>query len=278
MRILVTGAQGYLGSCIVEILCKYQGVQVVATGRTFAERVLQCDLENRSDVESLLRRTIPDCILHCAAYVPKQDEEYQKKNASLANVEMLRHLLEFSTCPFFFISSMTVYGEPSERPVKENDSKCPSSAYAESKLACEELLEQSGRSGFALRLPGLFGLPRRSGVVYNVLSALKKRKVVRLPDHPVVWASMDVCDASLSVAQLTLGREPRSFQALNIGYRGRQSINLLLQYASEISGNEPLQYTVRHPFFEFDLKNAEQYGVVPSISFYDALKRLYGLL
>ncbi|NCC84308.1 MAG: NAD(P)-dependent oxidoreductase [Clostridia bacterium] len=278
MRVLITGAQGYLGSYIVEILRHKQGVHLIPTGRTDAEGVLRCDLANRRDVESLLGMTLPDCVLHCAAYVPKQAEEYNEKNASMANVEMLRNLLDFSTCPLFFISSMTVYGEPIERPAKESDPRCPSSAYAESKSACEELLEHSGRSGFALRLPGLFGLPRRSGVVYNVLSALKKTEVVRLPEHPVVWASMDVCDASLSIAQLILGRIPKSFKVLNIGYRGGQSLNLLLQYASKISGNEPLKYTVRHPFFEFDLENAEHYGVVPSISFYDALERLYGLL
>lgn len=275
MRVLVTGAQGYLGCQLVDILLKNHEFCVIATGRTAAQNIVPCDLLKKSEVQYLIGEALPDLIIHCAAHVPKRLEEYNNKNTFEINIDMMHNILDFSECPLFFVSSMTVYGKPTGKTVKESDPKAPLSAYGESKLICEKMIEMSERSGFAIRLPGLFGLPRKSGIVYNVLAALKAGGTVHLPEKPFPWSSMAVHDAANSIIRLLKKEIHPKFQALNIGYPGGQSINLLLQYASEISGRAPCEYDVHHPLFEFDLTNAERYGVVPRISFYDALKNTF---
>lgn len=278
MRVLLTGAQGYLGHHISKIFERKRGFHLIATGRVSSKDVVPCDLSSKKDVAQLIKAAEPDCILHCAAHVPKTPEEYDRKKVFSVNIEMLRNIMECSECPLFFVSSMTVYGDSCGKVVKESHRKSPSSEYAKSKLACEDLFEKSGRAGFTIRLPGLFGLPRRGGIVFNLLHALKHGYSVNLPENPLVWAAMDVHDAATSIGCLLEAGSPQGYQELNIGYRGEQSINILLQHAVELSGRVLLDYPVKHPAFEYDLKNAERYGIVPSISFFNALKRLYALL
>ncbi len=134
--ILLTGAGGYLGQQIGAIL-KQRKIEYVAAPRSNVRQ---------------FANVLNGVVVHCAAIVPKTAEEYEDDEAARQSVQMLERL----ACGtrhyrIVFTSSMTVTAPAL-------------SAYASGKLYAEGLLQADD---VILRLPGLFGLPRRSGVIYD---------------------------------------------------------------------------------------------------------------
>ena len=271
MRFLVTGAQGILGSQVVTQL-KYNGVEVIASGRRIAPDIHCCDLTDLVAVKTMIAAVRPDRIIHCAAHVPQSSVDYSNDKNANENLSMLANLLLVSNCPIVFISSMTVYGTNLDRPVREEDAGQPQSAYGVSKWQAELLLQTHHYSSLAIRIPGLFGSARRSGLIYNVLYAYQQRMALpKLPNSPVLWSAMHFNDAAAGVAKLALGTIA-GHQAINFGYRGKLGINYFLMIASQIFSQADINMS-EQPEFEFDLSRAEAMGVVPNKTFYQALQQ-----
>lgn len=268
MHFLVTGAQGFLGEHVVNAL-RAKGATVTPVGRRHAEGVVCCDLATDEDVARMFEQVAPDRIVHCAAHVPKTLEEYRDGNSARASLRMLDTVLVSSTCPVVYVSSMTVYGTGRDRPVAEGDAGDPTSAYGNGKWQGEKRLMADGRDSLAVRIPGLFGPTRRDGLVYNVMYAAKYGETPQLPDAPILWAAMHVADAAESIATLAMARIV-GFEAVNVGYYGKYSIETLIGAACDLFGRH-IDYTVKQPNFEFDLSRAERYSAVPACSFREAL-------
>lgn len=272
MRFLVTGAQGFLGEQIVKQL-QLSGAQVVATGRRAAAGIYCCDLTDLAEVRAMITAVRPDRVIHCAAHVPQIQTEYRDANRANESLCMLENLLAASSCTVVFISSMTVYGSAQGRPVQEDSAGEPQSAYGEGKWQAERLLRTHNRPTLAVRIPGLFGPARRSGLIYNLLHALKHGAALpKLPDSPVLWAAMHVSDAAAGViklAQATIDNH----QAINFGYRGKFAIDHFLTMTTGMFGQK-FSYELKHPEFEFDLSRADALGVVSDKTFRDALVQL----
>jgi len=268
MHCLVTGAQGFLGAQIVKEL-RSAGSVVTAAGRRPEAGVVMCDLSVESDVARLVRSVAPDCIVHCAAHVPKNSDEYKNEHSVTASLDMFDAVLLASNCPIVFISSMTVYGVERDRPVVEEDAGDPTSAYGLGKWKAEVRLKTEGRAALAIRIPGLFGPSRRNGLVYNLLHAAKYKHSVRLPRDPVLWAAMHVDDAAAGIAKLALSGF-HSFEEINLAYPGKYSIDKLVTTAGNIYGHH-IEYAIKQPNFEFDLTRAKKLGAVPSAGFHEAL-------
>jgi nucleoside-diphosphate-sugar epimerase len=269
MHYLVTGAQGFLGAQIV-IALRAVGAEVTETGRRSAGSVYCCDLTDASAVAKMIDQVCPDCIIHCAAYVPKTLEAYKDDAGANASCQMLENLLESSDCPVVFVSSMTVYGAAQKRPVAEDDAGDPISAYGKGKWQAEQLLKVDRRPSLAVRIPGLFGPARRGGLVYNVVNALKHRHGdPQLPESAIVWAAMHVEDAAKCIVKLA-SLPMHEFEAIHIGYQGAYSIDSFVALACDIFGGH-IDYVVKHPRFEFDLSRAESRDALPTNSFRGAL-------
>jgi nucleoside-diphosphate-sugar epimerase len=268
MHCLVTGAQGFLGAQVVKKL-RSAGAFVTATGRRPAAGIVECDLLVESDVSRLLKSVAPDCIVHCAAHVPKNSDEYKNEYSVAASLDMLDAVLVTSNCPIVFISSMTVYGTGRDCPVVEKDAGDPASAYGVGKWKAELRLRTEGRAALAIRIPGLFGPSRRNGLVYNLLHAAKYKHSVRLPEDPVLWAAMHVNDAATGIAKLALSGFD-VFEEINLAYPGKYSIDKLVTTAGGIYGHH-IDYAIKQPTFEFDLTRAKMRGAVLSDGFREAL-------
>lgn len=175
--ILVTGSTGYLGQAVMREFHRRQ---------VSAWVLHQCDLRKpvtAADVLSLR----PDVVLHLAARVPKAPADYHDRVAAMETVQMLTNaLVSFPEARFLLVSSH-VAADPA------------SSAYATGKAMCElalRLIEDSGH--LVVRLPGLFGLPRRSGTIYD--AALRGE----IADSYGPYPAMHVEDAAQHIVDLAL--------------------------------------------------------------------------
>lgn len=277
LRVLLTGSNGFLGKHLSTKLSLINNIELFKVVRNLdgnKNTSIKCDLTDICEVKGMLEHVKPDLILHAAAFVPKTLSDYES-DSSAKNVMMVENILKHSTAKFINISSMTVYGSTGKVIRSELDNVAPETVYGESKFNVEKLLKKERLSSLSIRIPGLFGQERRSGLVFNVFEALYSRKTPSLPDTPLLWAAMDVNDAAEAVVNVALSWpfEESKHKAINVGYRGIFSINSFLEIAEQLF-NTTIPYNVVHPQFEFDLALLDSLNATPEKSFKEVLFRL----
>jgi GDP-4-dehydro-6-deoxy-D-mannose reductase len=135
---LVTGAAGFAGGHLVELLSATGGAPPVAPPRAELEL---CDAEA---VRAFVAEKQPSAVFHLAAFSsPSSSWEYPEQ-AVLPNIEMTVNLLEAvrheaRDATVVLVGSGQVYGEPRELPVTEDAPLAPGNPYAVSKAACDVL-------------------------------------------------------------------------------------------------------------------------------------------
>ena len=221
--ILLTGAAGYLGRHVLERL-KARRLSCVPT--SFRGGIGEpCDLTNGVAARALLDRIKPSAVIHCAAMVPKSISAYNDVEPAEASVAMLKAITENARCRVVLASSMTVYGAATRFPVGEDWAAAPVSGYALGKWMAEQaLLARTHPGDAALRLPGLFGLPRRSGLLYNAAKAFVTHGRFELTAPAEVWAAMAVEDAAEYLVRAAVASADTPAQAVNVGYEGEFSV------------------------------------------------------
>ncbi|MFO8088287.1 MAG: NAD-dependent epimerase/dehydratase family protein [Desulfatiglandaceae bacterium] len=206
MKVLVTGATGFIGSALLRSLQSTE-IDLFACARNVpiigldSRHVcwLECDLNSSKDP---LREVGGfDAVVHLAARAHVFDEkecepleEYRKTNVQ-GSIRLARNAAGHGTKRFVFISSIGVNGNRSFRPFTAGDPPAPVEPYAVSKLEAEtELRRVSAETGIELvvirpalvygpRAPGNFGRlvkAVRSGIPLPFAAVKNRRSLVAL--------------------------------------------------------------------------------------------------
>jgi UDP-glucose 4-epimerase len=192
MRVLVTGASGFLGSSLVWRLCR-SGCQVRAVVRepgrcpSFSPEVETVVLDVRHAVHTEIAGGC-GAIVHLAAKVHAIDDFGAEKDYESINVEGTRHILDAAVRSgvkrIVFASSVKVFGEETIGCVDETWSSHPLTAYGRSKWRAEQLVseyaERHGLTAVSLRLPMVYG-PTKKGNLYRMIEAIDYGRFPVLP-------------------------------------------------------------------------------------------------
>jgi dTDP-4-dehydrorhamnose reductase len=133
--ILITGANGQLGSELREVAKNYCGYQFIFTD------IDTLDITDKSRTETFINNADPGWIINCAAYnlVDKAEKEHDK--AMLINSQSVKNIVEAISskdCKFIHVSSDYVFDGNSNVPYNESSVPNPVSVYGKSKLEGEK--------------------------------------------------------------------------------------------------------------------------------------------
>ncbi len=192
MNILVTGAGGFMGSHLVEMLFPQHNVlgtyylptvDIAEINPSIPIREL--DVRKREDVKHLMATFKPDVIYHLAAQsyptVSWKDPKYTFDTNILGTVNIFESLRELDLNPVVLVAgSSAAYGyvTQEEVPVKESKTLQPLHPYGISKVAQEQLsyqyFQNYGLKGIAVRIFNTTG-PRKMN---DVCSDFTKQAVM----------------------------------------------------------------------------------------------------
>ena len=172
MKILITGASGFIGSFIVEEALR-RGFETWAAVRKSSSReylqderinLIELNLSSEKQLTEQLRPHQFDYVVHAAGVTKCID----KRDFSRINTEGTRNLvsaLQSLSMPlrrFVFVSSLSVFGAIREQQpyeeIRETDTPQPNTAYGRSKLEAERFLDSlEGFDYVILRPTGVYG-------------------------------------------------------------------------------------------------------------------------
>lgn len=150
MKVLVTGASGFIGRGLIDSLLTDTDYQVLAAVRSHIdiENVISHSVGNISgDTDWTAALSEVDVVVHVAAraHVLKEhsknpSEEFQSVNYH-GTINLANQAIKAGVKRFIFISSIAVYGiDASDQPIDEASPVRPVTDYGKSKLAAEEQL------------------------------------------------------------------------------------------------------------------------------------------
>ena len=203
MRILVTGASGFIGRQLFWRL-KARGYVVVGLSRSAAldTELMECDLASPGDLGRVLSLASPDLIIHAAGSLlsagPAGAVEGYHNNL-FAMAQVLRAAVEQGVKRLIFLSSNMAYGASYQINLGQEAQCCPQNWYARSKVLCEQLLNDHAGSiePTVLRLPSVLGTGmggsnnlvtqmvselRESGAVTVFGQGLARRQIIDISD------------------------------------------------------------------------------------------------
>ncbi|MFW1746760.1 NAD-dependent epimerase/dehydratase family protein [Acinetobacter guillouiae] len=145
MKILLTGASGFIGSHILIKLIKNFGKDSVVVLTSQEIPNVNCVVYNSHKDFNLRKDDLNNIthIIHAGAFTPKDSKSANDLNACFSNIEYLKELLSFkliNLTRFINLSTLDVYALTKEILSEESIIK-PISLYGSSKLYCEEMLK-----------------------------------------------------------------------------------------------------------------------------------------
>ncbi len=257
MKILITGADGYLGRELTRWILKHTNHRLILLNRSW-EAASVPDHHRVTKITFTLDQLAPDTdigaaaqsdmVIHLAAKVLHsfQTSATELLEQNLLNTtRLLEWMAHHKIGKFIFASSMTVYAKGPGSPVPETFSRRPYNWYGFSKYCAEDAIRQFTRQSavkaIILRLPGLFGGGRKGGLLFHAAQKMKENLTLELNFQNLGnWEVLWIHDAVSILGGIV---EKNSFNVpcriFNVGY-GDSTVKLrnILKQIKEYYGSK----------------------------------------
>jgi len=260
MKILITGAAGFIGSQLAHRLWRNGDDLVLIDNFSFGhednltfedhdfrKEVIRMDIRDKDGIKSLMEKGDVDYIYNIAGIAPLPDCQLNPTEAIDVNLNGLVNLLEngrrYGVKKVIQASTNAMYENETEFPTREDDFKVPTLIYPNTKY-CAERFAQSycdtyGMSVTCLRFANVYGphvdclRKQPPFVAYMVRELYYGRTPVFHSNgeqrRDYIYVD-DLIDLAIAV------RESKGFDAVNVSSNTNYSVNEMYQLAEDIMG------------------------------------------
>ena len=193
MKILVTGANGFLGKKAMEIFRKDN--EVIGTSHSGKNGLKIIDITDYDEVDKIIEEEKPNVIFNTAAMIDVAQCESEKENAKKLNVDAAVHLAEIckeKKIKLIVISSDYIFSGDNS-PYDENSEAHPKSYYGETKKLMEKLVLETNPDAIVIRPGILYGFNAPNGkdkLITPVIDKINKCEEIIIddlrPKYPVI--------------------------------------------------------------------------------------------
>lgn len=191
MKVLITGANGLLGSKLVALLSTVGDADLLATSKGGPRNPItsgkfeSLDITNPEDVTRVISKFKPDVVINTAAMTQVDDCESQRAQCDLINTTAVGYLVDAcnAASAYFLQVSTDFIFDGTKRMLTEEVQPNPVNYYGLSKLRTEELVtSKSSKWGIARTVlvygyvPGM----SRSNIVLWVKEKLEKKEPIKV--------------------------------------------------------------------------------------------------
>lgn len=192
-KVLVTGAKGFIGSCISKYF-KDEGYDVagwdIAADDIGGIQIDEVNMLKFELVKLKLDEVNPNIIIHCAGSADV-GKSVKYPNIDFENNVIATHNLFFamqecgmSATKIIFLSSAAVYGNPSELPIREDAAMNPLSPYALHKemgeRICKYFVSNYGFDIKILRIFSAYGVGLKKQIFWDMEQKIKNTKKLEM--------------------------------------------------------------------------------------------------
>ncbi|MBR4726623.1 MAG: dTDP-4-dehydrorhamnose reductase [Clostridia bacterium] len=180
MKVLVTGANGQLGTDVMAVLAQ-RGMEAVGTD------VDTLDLTNAAAVRALLAAELPDAVIHCAAFTDVNAAEQARERCFAVNEGATRNVAAAcNACgaKLLYTSTDYVFGDNGTAFLETDAEKRPCNVYGASKLAGELAVQALCSRAFIVRISWVFGLHGKN-FVKTMLRLSETHDTLRVVDDQI---------------------------------------------------------------------------------------------
>jgi UDP-glucuronate 4-epimerase len=268
MRVLVTGAAGFIGSHLCKELLNrgfyltgvdsFSDYYSIEYKKKRTEAILgsnleikTVDLSNLESVRTLISSSKYDLVVHLAAQpgvrLPVEQNNIYVRDNIVAFVNVASTVAEFKVPNFYFASSSSVYGNDSTVPYNENEKMLnPLSFYGATKLS-NEILARALFMGTDINVVGLrffsvYGEWGRPDMAYfKLIKCLTENKPFtifgdgkKMRDFTYI---KDVIDIVSRMIDKSFAGELPSYQLINVGGGAPYELLYVIKTLENLSGN-----------------------------------------
>ena len=283
MRVLVTGATGFIGSKLVEHISKDNVVYCIARSES---KIFQSDNVNWiiQDLSKELNNSILpkklDAIIHLAQSKHYRNFPEKALDIFLVNdystVQLLDYGRRIGLKSFVFASSGSVYARK-DGSFLEDDPLNPTTFYPNSKLISEYLVSSYSNffSTTILRYFSVYGEGQKNMLIPNLINSVKEgRPIIIYNEEGIKLTPTYIDDAVRATASAISIQEN---ETINVAGGEVISILKLSEIIGEVLGKKPVYEYKTDPNAMDFVANIDKMksvlGVVPEVSIKEGIKR-----
>ncbi len=251
MKILITGAKGYIGSHLVNELAKDNSVHLfcVCNSTPFAEveannvTYLKADLSTDDFIKELPEKI--DVIIHLAQSnnyrnFPEMAEDIF--NVNIRSTQLLLHWsIKAGVKKFIFSSTGNVYKQQNKL-LSESDLCEPNSYYGASKYAAEQIIKpyQKYFNVTLLRIFGVYGPGQKNMTVPNIINKVVTNEEISLANNEgLFFTPLYIDDCVLMIIQILKATFQAQNNVYNISGNEKVHLGILVEIISQITSVKP---------------------------------------
>ena len=209
MRILITGANGQLGTELMKVL---EGYEVHGFNKD------QLDITNPNNVRECMENIEPDVVIHCAAYTNVDGCESNvdlayKINASGAGY-VATECLKIGSA-MVYVSTDYIFNGQKGQPYYEFDKPNPINTYGKTKLAGEEIVRSTLKRHYIARTAWLYGTQGKN-FVKTMLQLAETQKNINVVNDQT-GSPTNVLDLARAIKLLIESKKYGTYHVTNSG-------------------------------------------------------------